>query len=48
MANSLNHLFDPSSTDVDSYNLWICTQIAQRLTDNKQTIPHDECGRAFG
>ena len=48
MSAVLNHPFDPrvsefgSEEEAEAYTLWLCAQIDQRLTDNKQAIPHDQ------
>ena len=48
MSAVLTHPFDPrvsefsSEEEAEAYTLWLRAQIDQRLTDNKQVIPHDQ------
>lgn len=42
MTSSLNHPFDPNSSDAEAYSSWLRAQIDQRLADNKKAIPHDQ------
>ena len=48
MSAVLNHQFNSrvsefsSEAEAEAYTLWLRAQIAQRLADNKQAIPHDQ------
>lgn len=42
MTSSLNHPFDPNSSDAEAYSSWLRAQIDQRLADNKKAIPHEQ------
>ncbi len=41
MPTNLHRPFNQNYADVETYNIWLQLQVDQRLTDNKQVIPHD-------
>lgn len=42
MTSCLNHPFDPQDSELETYNFQLREEINKRLTDNKQSIPHEQ------